>query len=134
MARLMGPHMVQRQPMPFFDHNHALGNVIAQQVFQGPGHGRTGFAGPDHQDTVVIFKRKTVLPNLQPIIRSLYMAQNRFHRIHRLESSLKNFQGMLSQGLHLISSGCHVFLSCLYLMSVQRGQMTDFKKWNIEPF
>ena len=60
--------MPQLHSMPFFDHNHTVGNAITQQVFQGPGHGRTGFAGPNNQDTVVIFKCKSVFADLQSII------------------------------------------------------------------
>ena len=54
--------------MPLFDHDDAVGDAVSQQVFQRPGHGRPGFAGPNDQDTVEIFKGEAVFSHLQRII------------------------------------------------------------------
>ena len=81
----MYPDMLQGQAVSFLDHYGTIRYAIAEQFFQSLGHGRTGFPGSNHQNTIVRFELETVLSNLQGAVRRLDISKNRLNRIYGLE-------------------------------------------------
>jgi len=67
----------------FFDHDHPVDNAVAQDVFQGSGHGSTGFSGTHHQNPVETLQFKFALADNQGFSLQPDTAQYRFDRIHR---------------------------------------------------
>ena len=82
--------------MLIFDDNHTVGDAISQKIFHRFCHGCDGFAGADDQNSIIIFKIEPPLADDEQIIIQSYMANDSFHRIHRLQSRLKNLHGVLS--------------------------------------